>query len=70
LDPGLELSDALAEAGRLAMNRILQPLDELLQMADPGLEHLELILTRTARSRLRGLSRPSGTAANLPDPSQ
>lgn len=53
LDPRLDLADPLAQAGRLAVNGILQPLDEFLEVGDPGLERPELILTGTARGRAR-----------------
>jgi hypothetical protein len=68
LDPRLDVAEPLAEAGRLAVNRILQPLDELLEVADPGLERPELSLAGADGGRLRGLIGLRGTATNLPDP--
>src|SRR5581483_8449389 len=52
LDLSLELGDPLALSRRLAVHGILEALQELLQMRDPGLERAHVLPPRSAR---RGL---------------
>jgi hypothetical protein len=67
LDSGLELGDPLVLPPRLAVHGILKPLHELLQVSDPGLERVQLILPRTGGGRPGPLTGFRSNATHLPD---
>jgi hypothetical protein len=68
LDPSLDLGDSLALSTRLPVHRVLETLDELLQVSDTVLEKAKYAIVRRRRgwwhSRRRAFIRPT----DLPDP--
>jgi hypothetical protein len=52
---------------RFLVRRVLQPLEQLLEVRDPRFERLEAIRLRLARVAARSVTR-GGETVNLPDP--
>jgi hypothetical protein len=67
-DPSLEVRDSLALAHRIAMHRVLKPLNELLQVRDPSFKRPNPIGLRLYAARLCSLASRRSGAADLPDP--
>jgi hypothetical protein len=67
LNPSLELRDPLGVPGRLAVHRVLQPLDELFEVCDPSLQLLKVISGRTGGGALVCFRSGGRSAADLTD---